>query len=112
MSRFVAPRWCWRRVVKVLVVEDEQRWARFLARVLSEEGLAVDLCACGVDAIEPFFRLAADRADGMGTGLGLAIGRSIARAHGGDLWVDDCSLGARFVVYLPLSGPTTGTCAA
>jgi two-component system heavy metal sensor histidine kinase CusS len=54
---------------------------------------------------EPFFRLAADRADPAGAGLGLAIGRSIARAHGGDLWVDDSERGARFVVRLPLSGP-------
>jgi DNA-binding response OmpR family regulator len=49
MSRFVASRG---RVVKVLVLEDDQRLARFLARVLSEEGLAVDLCARGVDAID------------------------------------------------------------
>jgi two-component system heavy metal sensor histidine kinase CusS len=57
---------------------------------------------------EPFFRLAADRADETGAGLGLAIGRSIARAHGGDLWVDDSARGARFVVRLPLSGPVDG----
>jgi two-component system heavy metal sensor histidine kinase CusS len=56
---------------------------------------------------EPFFRLAADRADHTGTGLGLAIGRSIARAHGGDLWLelDDGprDRGARFVARLPLA---------
>jgi two-component system heavy metal sensor histidine kinase CusS len=57
---------------------------------------------------EPFFRLAGAGADGGGAGLGLAIGRSIARAHGGDLWVDDSAHGARFVVRLPLSGPTSG----
>jgi two-component system heavy metal sensor histidine kinase CusS len=55
---------------------------------------------------EPFFRLPADRVDETGAGLGLAIGRSIARAHGGDLRVDDSAHGARFVVQLPLSGPT------
>jgi DNA-binding response OmpR family regulator len=37
--------------MKVLVLEDDQRQARFLARVLSEEGLAVDLCARGPDAL-------------------------------------------------------------
>lgn len=37
--------------MKVLVLEDDQKLARFLARVLSEEGLEVDLCARGVDAI-------------------------------------------------------------
>jgi two-component system, OmpR family, sensor kinase len=54
---------------------------------------------------EPFFRLAANRADHTGTGLGLAIGRVIARAHGGDLWLDDSprDRGARFVARLPLS---------
>ena len=37
--------------VRVLVVEDDQRLARFLERVLSEEGYAVDRCASGADAI-------------------------------------------------------------
>jgi two-component system heavy metal sensor histidine kinase CusS len=53
---------------------------------------------------EPFFRSPVDRADASGAGLGLAIGRSIARAHGGDLWVDDSqpdARGARFVARLP-----------
>ena len=54
---------------------------------------------------EPFFRLPADRAQPSGAGLGLAIGRSIARAHGGDLWLDECERGARFVVRLPVSIP-------
>jgi DNA-binding response OmpR family regulator len=37
--------------LKALILEDDQKLARFLARVLSEEGLTVDLCARGVDAI-------------------------------------------------------------
>jgi two-component system OmpR family sensor kinase len=57
---------------------------------------------------EPFFRLPADRTNNAGAGLGLAIGRSIARAHGGDLWVDDSTHGARFVVRLPVSAPGAG----
>jgi len=37
-----------------------------------------------------------------GSGLGLAIGREIARAHGGEVWVEEAdSGGARFVVRLP-----------
>jgi DNA-binding response OmpR family regulator len=36
--------------VKVLVLEDEQKVARFLVRILTEEGLAADLCATGADA--------------------------------------------------------------
>jgi DNA-binding response OmpR family regulator len=37
--------------VRGLVLEDDPRQARFLARVLAEEGLAVDLCARGADAV-------------------------------------------------------------
>jgi DNA-binding response OmpR family regulator len=37
--------------MKVLLLEDDRRLARFLTRVLSEEGLVVDLCGRGVDAI-------------------------------------------------------------
>ncbi len=57
---------------------------------------------------EPFFRLPADRAEATGTGLGLAIGRSIARAHGGELWLDDSPRGAQFVVRIPVATPTLG----
>jgi DNA-binding response OmpR family regulator len=35
----------------VLVLEDDPKVARFLERVLSEEGFAVDMCGRGVDAI-------------------------------------------------------------
>jgi DNA-binding response OmpR family regulator len=37
--------------VRVLILEDDQKLARFLARVLTEEGLVVDTCAQGSDAI-------------------------------------------------------------
>ncbi len=44
---------------------------------------------------------ARNRAHG-GSGLGLAISREIARAHGGEVWVETAaSGGARFVVRLP-----------
>jgi two-component system heavy metal sensor histidine kinase CusS len=77
--------------------------AREVRLVVSDEGpgVAPDLRE---RIFEPFFRSAADRAERTGTGLGLAIGRSIARAHGGDLWLDDGEPrggGARFVVRLP-----------
>jgi DNA-binding response OmpR family regulator len=50
MSRAVAAVGA-RCALKALILEDDQKLARFLARVLSEEGLTVDLCARGVDAI-------------------------------------------------------------
>ena len=37
--------------VRILVVEDDQRLARFLERVLTEEGYTVDRCASGADAV-------------------------------------------------------------
>ena len=37
-----------------------------------------------------------------GTGLGLAISRSIVERHGGRLWLDQSSGGARFVITLPV----------
>jgi DNA-binding response OmpR family regulator len=37
--------------MRALILEDDQRLARFLARVLTEEGMAVDLSGRGVDAI-------------------------------------------------------------
>ena len=47
---------------------------------------------------EPFFTTTSS-----GTGLGLAVARSIARAHGGDLCLEQSAApGARFVLTLPL----------
>ncbi|HXX65841.1 MAG TPA: response regulator transcription factor [Polyangiaceae bacterium] len=37
--------------MKALVLEDDERLAQFLGRVLSEEGLETDLCTNGTDAI-------------------------------------------------------------
>ena len=53
---------------------------------------------------ERFTRLDASRArDRGGAGLGLAVVRSVARAHGGEVEVQESpSSGARLVVSLPL----------
>ncbi|MEM9074762.1 MAG: ATP-binding protein, partial [Myxococcota bacterium] len=45
-----------------------------------------------------FFTTDAER---EGTGLGLAIVRAVVEAHGGRVWVEDASPGARFVMELP-----------
>jgi two-component system, OmpR family, osmolarity sensor histidine kinase EnvZ len=57
-----------------------------------------------VDAFRPFVRLDnARNLDKSGTGLGLAIALDIARAHGGDVHLDDSPLGGlRAVVQIPV----------
>jgi signal transduction histidine kinase len=51
---------------------------------------------------EPFFRDPASRARNDGHGLGLPFARSVARAHGGDVWLEsDRAVGASFVMRLP-----------
>lgn len=53
------------------------------------------------DVFEPFVRLAPDRASGAG--LGLAVVRSVVRAHGGAVVIDDApGGGARVTVTLPI----------
>jgi DNA-binding response OmpR family regulator len=37
--------------MKILVVEDDRKLARFLQRVLTEEGYTADLCSTGADAL-------------------------------------------------------------
>ena len=55
------------------------------------------------DVFRPFFRLdEARNQDEGGTGLGLAIARDIARAHGGDISLDESPLGGlRATVRVP-----------
>ncbi len=55
------------------------------------------------DVFKPFFRLdEARNQDEGGSGLGLAIARDIARSHGGDITLNDSSLGGlRATVRLP-----------
>lgn len=87
------------------LIENAGRYARQVVRVTVAEDaasvvLAVDDDGAGVPpelrarVFERFVR----GADGDGSGLGLAICRGIARAHGGDVTLED---GSRFVVRLP-----------
>ena len=51
---------------------------------------------------DPFFRSPQTRGTSTdGSGLGLSIARAIARAHGGDLRIQDSAKGAEFVAELP-----------
>jgi len=55
-----------------------------------------------VDIFEPFVQVMDDINRSQGTGLGLPISRSLARAHGGDLWVEsNANEGSIFIFSLP-----------
>lgn len=56
------------------------------------------------DAFRPFTRLDEGRNQDQGhTGLGLAIARDIARAHGGEIWLDQSQLGGlKAIVRVPI----------
>jgi signal transduction histidine kinase len=71
--------------------------------VLSVENDGVEIAVEDRERIfERFTRLDAARSrDAGGTGLGLAIARDVAMAHRGQITVEDCSGGARFVLRLP-----------
>lgn len=112
--------------VQSAIVDGDERRLRELFRNLLENAVRHARGAISVDAlrngrsvdvivandgdpVEPAFReriferAFTTTAAGQGSGLGLALVRWIARAHGGDAFVRDCSAGgAEFVVRLPL----------
>lgn len=48
-------------------------------------------------------------AEGSGMGIGLFISKGIARAHGGDLFLDESDVGCRFVLRLPAGSSPNGS---
>ncbi|TYB53191.1 HAMP domain-containing protein [Nonomuraea sp. PA05] len=86
--------------VKVTVGRQEPGTA-----VLAVENDGVEIAECDRERIfERFTRLDAARSrDAGGTGLGLAIARDVAMAHRGEIRVEDCPGGARFVLRLPMA---------
>jgi two-component system sensor histidine kinase FlrB len=68
-----------------------------LARRVADNGPGVP-AADRPRIFDPFFTSRPD-----GTGLGLAVARSVAKAHKGDIKLEECSArGATFVVRLPV----------
>ncbi|MEU7835456.1 MULTISPECIES: HAMP domain-containing sensor histidine kinase [unclassified Nonomuraea] len=84
-------------IVKVAVTRDGDM------AVLAVENDGVEIARADRESIfERFTRLDAARSrDSGGTGLGLAIARDVAVAHRGEIHVEECRGGARFVLRLP-----------
>lgn len=72
-------------VMKALIVEDDAKVARFIARVLGEEGFTTDLCTSGADAVQQASAVTYDiiLLDWMLPDLdGLAVCRELRRGGG------------------------------
>jgi signal transduction histidine kinase len=81
-------------------VRAAQRAARLEVTVSNAGRLATDVRG---RLFEPFFRGNGAATDTNGFGLGLPFARAVARAHGGDLAIDDSrSEATAFVLSLPL----------
>ncbi len=76
--------------------------AKWLTVTIDDDGPGIP-AANREDVFKPFFRLdEARNQDSGGSGLGLAIARDIARGHGGDITLQDSSLGGlRATVRVP-----------
>ncbi|MGE3831799.1 MAG: ATP-binding protein [Parvibaculaceae bacterium] len=102
------------RRLTVNLIANAARFGKAVAVAAKAEGsrltVTVDDDGPGIpvesreDVFRPFFRLdSARNQDETGTGLGLAIARDIARAHGGDITLEDSPLGGlRAVVEIPV----------
>jgi two-component system osmolarity sensor histidine kinase EnvZ len=96
------------------LLDNALKYGRFVQLKLYRKGnrieFAVEDDGPGIEksqreeAFRPFHRLDESRnLQSGGVGLGLAIARDIARAHGGDVRLEDSSLGGlRAVIWLPV----------
>jgi two-component system, OmpR family, osmolarity sensor histidine kinase EnvZ len=96
------------------LLDNALKYGRFVQLKLYRKGnrieFAVEDDGPGIDAgrreeaFRPFHRLDEGRnLQSGGIGLGLAIARDIARAHGGDVRLEDSALGGlRAVIWLPV----------
>lgn len=96
-----------RHAVSTVRLEAIAQERSTVALVISDDGPGIPESE-RARIFERFVRLETDRArDGGGTGLGLAIVQEIVMAHGGSVAVEESSEGgARFVVRLPMAGPS------
>lgn len=109
---------CWKvQVIQILInlinnsidaIEDQKdKWIKFSAK---ENGENIDIIVQdsghGIDkklaekVMTPFFTTK-DRKNDEGTGIGLSLSRSIARNHGGELFIDHDEKNTTFVLRLP-----------
>ena len=90
------------RFGKAVIVAAKAEGSRLMVTV-DDDGPGIPV-ESREDVFRPFFRLdSARNQDETGTGLGLAIARDIARAHGGDIRLEDSPLGGlRAVVEIPV----------
>ena len=94
--------------MKVIVVEDDLKVARFLTKVLHEEGLVTDICTRGQDAIRQITRSVYDLVvlDWMLPDLdGLSVCREVRRAG---TWTPVMMLTARNEVHERVLGLESG----
>jgi two-component system copper resistance phosphate regulon response regulator CusR len=95
--------------MRILLVEDEVKIARFVRRALQEQGFVVELVGDGDEAYE---RAQRERYDVIVLDImlpgrdGRSLAREIARAHGGDVvLVESRDDRTTFRMTLPLAGP-------
>ena len=90
----------WRHAENVRVKADHG--PKWLTVIVDDDGPGIPV-AMRDEVFKPFFRLdEARNLNASGTGLGLSIARDVARAHGGNVTLDDSPLGGlRAIIRIP-----------